>query len=199
MISVNQGAARIVDQMVAQAEALGVQVSRLAGGARVLDCGVAAPGGLQTGKYLAEDIVNLETGQIYGEAGDELDAKLLAAFKEAKVKEFPILDIDHVTIGAFIRNTLNVDKNSDQQGALMDIYRVMRPGEPPTLEAATNLFNLFGLIPYNPHAILPSFLSFLSIGAWPILYGITQWMQTKLNPPPPDPVQAKMFAFMQSG
>src|SRR6185503_14481483 len=94
------------------------------------------------GKYLAEDIVNMETGQIYGEAGDELDAKLLEAFKQAKVKEFPILDIDHVTIGAFIRNTLNVDKNSDQQGALMDIYRVMRPGEPPTVEAATNLFNL---------------------------------------------------------
>ncbi|HXE86376.1 MAG TPA: DNA-directed RNA polymerase subunit beta, partial [Hyphomicrobiaceae bacterium] len=78
------------------------------------------------GKYLAEDIVNMETGQIYGEAGDELDAKLLETFKQAKVKEFPILDIDHVTIGAFIRNTLNVDKNSDQQGALMDIYRVMR-------------------------------------------------------------------------
>jgi DNA-directed RNA polymerase subunit beta len=95
-----------------------------------------------SGKYLAEDIVNMDTGQIYGEAGDELDAKLLEAFKEAKVKEFPILDIDHVTIGAFIRNTLNVDKNSDQQGALMDIYRVMRPGEPPTLDAATTLFNL---------------------------------------------------------
>jgi YidC/Oxa1 family membrane protein insertase len=60
----------------------------------------------------------------------------------------------------------------------------------------TSMLNLFGLIPYNPHAILPAFLSFLSIGAWPILYGITQWMQTKLNPPPPDPVQAKMFAFM---
>ena len=95
-----------------------------------------------SGKYLAEDIVNMETGQIYGEAGDELDAKLLEAFKGAKVKEFPILDVDHVTIGAFIRNTLNVDKNSDQQGALMDIYRVMRPGEPPTLDAAQTLFNL---------------------------------------------------------
>ena len=68
------------------------------------------------GRYLAEDIVNLETGEIYGEAGDELDAKLLEAFKEAKVKEFPILDIDHVTIGAFIRNTLNIDKNSEQRG-----------------------------------------------------------------------------------
>ena len=93
------------------------------------------------GKYLAEDIVNLQTGEIYGEAGDELDAKLLEKLKEVKVKEFPILDIDHITIGAFIRNTLNIDKNSNQQEALMDIYRVMRPGEPPTLEAALTLFN----------------------------------------------------------
>jgi YidC/Oxa1 family membrane protein insertase len=60
----------------------------------------------------------------------------------------------------------------------------------------TSLLNLFGLIPYNPHTFLPSAIAFLSVGAWPILYGITQWMQTKLNPAPPDPVQAKMFAFM---
>jgi YidC/Oxa1 family membrane protein insertase len=60
----------------------------------------------------------------------------------------------------------------------------------------TSILNLFGLIPYNPHAVLPSFIAFLSIGAWPILYGMTQWVQTKLNPAPPDPVQAKMFAFM---
>jgi DNA-directed RNA polymerase subunit beta len=92
------------------------------------------------GKYLAQDIVNLNTGEIYGEAGDELDAKLLETFKEAKIKEFPILDIDHVTIGAFIRNTLNVDKNANHEEALMDVYRVMRPGEPPTLEAAQALF-----------------------------------------------------------
>src|SRR4029453_18122553 len=43
--------------------------------------------------------------------------------------------------GAFIRNTLNIDKNSNHQEALMDVYRVMRPGEPPTVEAATNLFH----------------------------------------------------------
>ena len=93
------------------------------------------------GRYLAEDIVNLQTGQIYGEAGEELDAKLLETLKEAKIKEFPILDIDHVTIGAFIRNTLNVDKNSNHEEALMDVYRVMRPGEPPTLDAAQALFH----------------------------------------------------------
>jgi YidC/Oxa1 family membrane protein insertase len=60
----------------------------------------------------------------------------------------------------------------------------------------TSFINLFGLIPFNPHTALPAFLSFLSIGIWPVLYGITQWVQMKLNPPPPDPVQAKMFAFM---
>ena len=93
------------------------------------------------GRYLAEDIVDLETGLIYAEAGAELDAKLLAELKDQKVKEFAILDIDHVNIGAFIRNTLNVDKNANSQEALMDIYRVMRPGEPPTIEAATTLFH----------------------------------------------------------
>ncbi len=92
------------------------------------------------GRYLAEDIVDMSTGRIWGEAGTEIDAKLIALLQEAKVKEFRILDIDHVTVGAFIRNTLNIDKNSDQDGALMDIYRVMRPGEPPTREAAMALF-----------------------------------------------------------
>ena len=93
------------------------------------------------GKYLAEDIVDMSTGQIYAEAGAELDPKLLAELKDQKIKEFPILDIDHVNIGPFIRNTLHVDKNANTQEALMDIYRVMRPGEPPTIEAATALFH----------------------------------------------------------
>ncbi|MGQ0672225.1 MAG: DNA-directed RNA polymerase subunit beta, partial [Hyphomicrobium sp.] len=93
------------------------------------------------GRYIGEDIVNLENGQIYAEAGDELDAKLLAELKDQKVKEFHVLDIDHVNVGPFIRNTLNIDKNANTQEALMDIYRVMRPGEPPTIEAATNLFH----------------------------------------------------------
>src|SRR6185312_3945458 len=60
----------------------------------------------------------------------------------------------------------------------------------------TSFINLFGLLPFNPHAILPSWIAFLSIGVWPILMGITQWLQTKLNPAPADPVQAKMFSYM---
>ena len=93
------------------------------------------------GRYLAEDIVNMQTGEIYGEAGEELDQALLKTLKEAGLKELKLLDIDHVNIGPFIRNTLHIDKNSNHQEALMDIYRVMRPGEPPTIEAATALFH----------------------------------------------------------
>ena len=60
----------------------------------------------------------------------------------------------------------------------------------------TSIINLFGLLPFDPHAVLPGFLAILSIGIWPILMGMTQFVQTKLNPAPSDPVQAKMFALM---
>ena len=55
--------------------------------------------------------------------------------------ELPILDIDHVNVGPYIRNTLKVDKNSSREDALFDIYRVMRPGEPPTVDSAEAMFN----------------------------------------------------------
>ena len=92
------------------------------------------------GHYLAEDQVNLETGEIYAEAGDEITEETVAALREAQISELRILDIDHVNTGAFIRNTLAVDKNSSREQALIDIYRVMRPGEPPTVETAETLF-----------------------------------------------------------
>jgi YidC/Oxa1 family membrane protein insertase len=60
----------------------------------------------------------------------------------------------------------------------------------------TSWINLFGLLPFDPHAILPGFLLILNIGVWPLIYGVTMWVQQKLNPAPTDPVQAKMFAFM---
>jgi DNA-directed RNA polymerase subunit beta len=92
------------------------------------------------GRYLGEDIINMNTGEIFGEAGDEIDKETLDSFREYGIKEFPILDIDHINTGAFIRNTLHIDKNNDREEALIDIYRVMRPGEPPTIEAAESLF-----------------------------------------------------------
>ncbi len=56
----------------------------------------------------------------------------------------------------------------------------------------TNLFNLFGLIPFDPAV----YSSFLHMGAWPLIMGFTMWLQMQLNPPPPDPIQAKLFQFM---
>lgn len=55
-------------------------------------------------------------------------------------KELPLLDIDHVNVGPYIRNTLSADKNMTREDALFDIYRVMRPGEPPTLDSAQAMF-----------------------------------------------------------
>jgi DNA-directed RNA polymerase subunit beta len=92
------------------------------------------------GHYIAEDLVNSKTGEIYAEAGEEISEKNLKALNEAGYKELPLLDIDHVNVGAYIRNTLSVDKNMTREDALFDIYRVMRPGEPPTLDTAQNMF-----------------------------------------------------------
>jgi len=93
------------------------------------------------GSYLAEDIVNFETGEIYLEAGDEIDEKVLKLLREIGIDEINVLDIDHVNVGAYIRNTLAVDKNESRQDALFDIYRVMRPGEPPIMETAEAMFH----------------------------------------------------------
>jgi DNA-directed RNA polymerase subunit beta len=93
------------------------------------------------GRYLAEDLVNPSTGEIYAEAGEEITEKNLKLLNEAGYKELPLLDIDHVNVGAYIRNTLVVDKNITREDALFDIYRVMRPGEPPTLDTAQNMFH----------------------------------------------------------
>ncbi|MFP6699619.1 MAG: DNA-directed RNA polymerase subunit beta [Alphaproteobacteria bacterium] len=92
-------------------------------------------------RYVSIDLVHESTGLVLAEAGEELTEELVASLREAGVNLIPTLDIDHVTVGAYIRNTLVGDKNSSREQALIDIYRVMRPGEPPTVEAAQNLFN----------------------------------------------------------
>src|SRR5579862_906150 len=93
------------------------------------------------GHYIAEDLVNPKTGEIYAEAGEELTEKNLKLLNEQGYKELPLLNIDHVNVGAYIRNTLAVDKNMTREDALFDIYRVMRPGEPPTIDTAQTMFN----------------------------------------------------------
>jgi len=103
------------------------------------------------GKFVAKDMINEETGAIYVEAGDELtleydkDGDLIGGtIKElidAGVTDIPVLDIDNINVGPYMRNTMAMDKNMGRDTALMDIYRVMRPGEPPTVDAASALFD----------------------------------------------------------
>ncbi|MBL8672138.1 MAG: DNA-directed RNA polymerase subunit beta, partial [Alphaproteobacteria bacterium] len=92
------------------------------------------------GQYAAHDMINEETGEIYCEAGDEISEATIATLQAAGFKELTVLDIDHVNVGSYMRNTLAVDKNQTREDALIDIYRVMRPGEPPTLDTAETLF-----------------------------------------------------------
>ncbi|MBW8268172.1 DNA-directed RNA polymerase subunit beta [Caldovatus aquaticus] len=91
------------------------------------------------GRYVAEDLVDMETGEIWAEAGEELTKTKLALLEEVGVERLPTLAIDQ-SVGPWMRNTLAVDKNANRDEALMDIYRVMRPGEPPTPETAEALF-----------------------------------------------------------
>ena len=93
------------------------------------------------GRYLSGDLFNELSGEIYAEVGAEITEELLETLSEAKIDEISTLAIDHVNVGPYIRNTLAVDKNTSREEALIDIYRVMRPGEPPTLETAEALFN----------------------------------------------------------
>ncbi|MCX8477339.1 MAG: DNA-directed RNA polymerase subunit beta, partial [Sphingomonas sp.] len=109
----------------------------------------AAKDGLETllipteeifGRYSAYDLINESTGEIYIEAGDEVSAENLEKLDKAGIERIELLDIDHISTGPWIRNTLKVDKAEEREQALSDIYRVMRPGEPPTLETAESLF-----------------------------------------------------------
>ena len=103
------------------------------------------------GKFVSRDMINEENGAIYVEAGDELTLEYdkegeviggtVKELIDAGFDSIPVLDIDNVNIGPYIRNTLAQDKNMNRETALMDIYRVMRPGEPPTVEAASALFD----------------------------------------------------------
>jgi len=92
------------------------------------------------GRFSAHDLINDKSGEIYIEAGDEVSEENLAKMDEAGIKTLELLDIDYINTGPWIRNTLKADKSEDQDSALADIYRVMRPGEPPTRETADALF-----------------------------------------------------------
>jgi DNA-directed RNA polymerase subunit beta len=92
------------------------------------------------GRYSARDLIDETTGRIWIESGDEVSPENLDLLDQAGIDQLELLDIDHVTTGPWIRNTLKADKAPDRDHALSDIYRVMRPGEPPTRETAEALF-----------------------------------------------------------
>ncbi|GAA4765309.1 DNA-directed RNA polymerase subunit beta [Novosphingobium ginsenosidimutans] len=93
------------------------------------------------GRYSARDLIDESTGRIWIEAGDEVSPENLDALDKAGIDQLELLDVDHINTGPWIRNTLKADKAPDRDHALADIYRVMRPGEPPTRETAEALFD----------------------------------------------------------
>ena len=95
-------------------------------------------------KILSHDIIDEETGEILAAANEILTAELIEQLIENKVDKINVLYVNDLDKGAYISNTLRIDPSSDRMEALVEIYRMMRPGEPPTKEAAENLFqNLF--------------------------------------------------------
>lgn len=93
------------------------------------------------GKFIAEDIVDNETGEVVLELGDEITTDSLASIKEMKLKVVNILNIDYFKVGPYIRNTFVLDKNQTIEESLAEVYKVLRPGEPSTPEVAKLLFH----------------------------------------------------------
>ncbi|MBW8191667.1 DNA-directed RNA polymerase subunit beta [Neiella marina] len=96
------------------------------------------------GKVSAKDYVNKETGEVVVAANDELTLENVAEMSQAGIKKFEVLYTNELDSGAYISDTVRIDSTSNRLEALVEIYRMMRPGEPPTRDAAETLFqNLF--------------------------------------------------------
>ena len=99
------------------------------------------------GKILAHDIVDTETGELLAAANSELTMELIETLIEKGIEHIRTLYVNDLDRGPYISNTLRIDPSTTRLEALVEVYRMMRPGEPPTKEAAENLFqNLF----FNP-------------------------------------------------
>jgi len=96
------------------------------------------------GKVIAKGIIDQDTGEVIAEANSVITEELYEALTNAHVKDFEVLYINEIECGPYISDTLRLDSTTNQLEALVEIYRIMRPGEPPTKEAAESLFqNLF--------------------------------------------------------
>ncbi|MDZ4349251.1 MAG: DNA-directed RNA polymerase subunit beta [Xanthomonadaceae bacterium] len=111
------------------------------------DAGIEAlrvPDDYLIGRVLAHDVIDSATGELLASANDEISDDQLAAFRKAGVETLGTLWVNDLDRGPYISNTLRIDPSKTQLEALVEIYRMMRPGEPPTKDAAQNLFyNLF--------------------------------------------------------
>ncbi|MFL2510467.1 MAG: DNA-directed RNA polymerase subunit beta [Alphaproteobacteria bacterium] len=96
------------------------------------------------GHYLASDIIDESTGKIFYEAGFEIDEDFINFVNERKINKIDLLKVDNIEIGSCIRSTMQLDKARSREEALFEIFKILRPGEPPTIETAETLFkNLF--------------------------------------------------------
>ena len=96
------------------------------------------------GKVLAKDLFNQDTGEVLVSANTEIDQSIIETLREADITELHTLYINELDKGPYISTTLRADPTSNRLEALVEIYRMMRPGEPPTKDSAEQLFqNLF--------------------------------------------------------
>jgi DNA-directed RNA polymerase subunit beta len=96
------------------------------------------------GKIIANAIIDKDSGEVLAEANAEMTEELLESLRDAGVKKLNVLYVNDLDQGPYISSTLNIDPTKNELEALVEIYRMMRPGEPPTKDAAQNLFkNLF--------------------------------------------------------
>ena len=103
-----------------------------------------APDAFATGKVLARDVVDRGTGEILARANDVVDVETLAKFREEGIRRFDTLYVNDVDEGPYLSDTLRTDVTTSNLEAQVEIYRMMRPGEPPTKDAAQSMFrNLF--------------------------------------------------------
>ncbi|NNJ94064.1 MAG: DNA-directed RNA polymerase subunit beta [Halobacteria archaeon] len=93
------------------------------------------------GKTIATNIIDKETGEIIASANDEITEELLTKLSESEVKEISTLYVNDLDRGPYMSSTLRIDATTTELEAMVEIYRMMRPGEPPTKDAAQNLFN----------------------------------------------------------
>jgi len=93
------------------------------------------------GHYISSDIIDEKSGKIYFEAGYEIDESFMEFVGDNNISSFDILRVDNVEIGSYIRSTLQIDKARSREEALFEVFKILRPGEPPTIDTAELLFN----------------------------------------------------------